>query len=334
MTENAQLVVTLSCPDRPGIVHAVTGVIGESGGNVIQSQQFGDPDTGTFFMRVEVDSSKGRAPIDEGLARVAEEFSATYRVDDLGRKLRTIIMVSREGHCLTDLLYRQQTQGLPIDVIAVVGNHPDLAPVAQFYGVPFLNIPVTKDTKAQAERQLLDLIASEKVELVVLARYMQILSDQVCRAMQGRVINIHHSFLPSFKGRALRAGPRSRRQANRRDRPLRDRRPGRGADHRAGRHPRLPRRLHAGHGGARPGRGAPRPRPGRPLPRGAPRPHERQPHGRLLSLTSGARGVKHWPGALLRCCVHRRGRGWLSRWAPLYLLYLRECQSQRRESVV
>ena len=203
MTENAQLVVTLSCPDRPGIVHAVTGVIGvigESGGNVIQSQQFGDPDTGTFFMRVEVDSPKGRAPIDEGLARVAEEFSATYRVDDLGRKLRTIIMVSREGHCLTDLLYRQQTQGLPIDVIAVVGNHPDLAPVAQFYGVPFLNIPVTKDTKAQAERQLLDLIASENVELVVLARYMQILSDEVCRAMQGRVINIHHSFLPSFKG--------------------------------------------------------------------------------------------------------------------------------------
>ena len=187
MTENAQLVVTLSCPDRPGIVHAVTGVIGESGGNVIQSQQFGDSDTGTFFMRVEVDSPKGRAPIDEGLAAVAEEFGATYRVDDLGRKLRTIIMVSREGHCLTDLLYRQQTQGLPIDVIAVVGNHPDLAPVAQFYGVPFLNIPVTKDTKAQAERQLLDLIASENVELVVLARYMQILSDEVCRAMQGRV---------------------------------------------------------------------------------------------------------------------------------------------------
>ena len=200
MTENAKLVVTLSCPDRPGIVHAVTGVIGESGGNVIQSQQFGDSDTGTFFMRVEVDSPKGRAPIDDGLARVAEEFGATYRVDDLGRKLPTIIMVSREGHCLTDLLYRQQTQGLPIDVIAVVGNHPDLAPVAQFYGVPFLNIPVTKNTKAQAERQLLDLIASEKVELVVLARYMQILSDEVCRAMQGRVISIHHSFLPSFKG--------------------------------------------------------------------------------------------------------------------------------------
>ena len=200
MTENAQLVLTLSCPDRPGIVHAVTGVIGAAGGNVIQSQQFGDPGTGTFFMRVEVGSPAGRAPVEEGLADAARQFGADYRVDELGRRLRTIIMVSREGHCLTDLLYRQRTQGLPIEVVAVVGNHPDLAPVAQFYGVPFLNIPVTKDTKARAEEQLLDLVASEKVELVVLARYMQILSDGVCRAMEGRVINIHHSFLPSFKG--------------------------------------------------------------------------------------------------------------------------------------
>ena len=200
MTDNAQLVLTLSCPDRPGIVHAVTGVIGAVGGNVIQSQQFGDPGTGTFFMRVEVDSPAGRAPVEEGLADAARQFSADYRVDELGRRLRTIIMVSREGHCLTDLLYRQRTQGLPIEVVAVVGNHPDLAPVAQFYGVPFLNIPVTKDTKARAEEQLLDLVVSEKVELVVLARYMQILSDGVCRAMEGRVINIHHSFLPSFKG--------------------------------------------------------------------------------------------------------------------------------------
>ena len=200
MTENAQLVLTLSCPDRPGIVHAVTGVIGAAGGNIIQSQQFGDPGTGTFFMRVEVDSPAGRGPVEEGLADVARQFGADYRVDELGRRLRTIIMVSREGHCLTDLLYRQRTQGLPIEVVAVVGNHPDLAPVAQFYGVPFLNIPVTKDTKARAEEQLLDLVASEKVELVVLARYMQILSDGVCRAMEGRVINIPHSFLPSFKG--------------------------------------------------------------------------------------------------------------------------------------
>ncbi|WP_165216262.1 formyltetrahydrofolate deformylase [Schaalia sp. ZJ1691] len=195
-----KLVITLSCPDQPGIVHAVTGVIGEVGGNIIQSQQFGDPDTGLFFMRVEVDSPAGRDPVEEGLTKVAERFGATWNIDLLGRPLRTIIMVSREGHCLTDLLYRQRSQGLPIDVVAVVGNHPDLAPVAQFYGVPFLNIPVTKDTKDEAERQLLDLVRSENVELVVLARYMQILSDKVCREMKGRVINIHHSFLPSFKG--------------------------------------------------------------------------------------------------------------------------------------
>lgn len=202
MTESAHstLVLTLSCPDQPGIVHAVTGVIGSVDGNIIQSQQFGDPDSGLFFMRVEIDSPVGRGPVEEGMAEIGERFNATWSIDDLGRRLRTVIMVSREGHCLTDLLYRQRSQGLPIEVVAVVGNHPDLAPVAQFYGVPFLNIPVTKDTKERAEAELLDLIRSEKVELVVLARYMQILSERVCEEMAGRVINIHHSFLPSFKG--------------------------------------------------------------------------------------------------------------------------------------
>ena len=198
--ENTKLVITLSCPDQPGIVHAVTGVIGSVNGNIIQSQQFGDPDSGLFFMRIEVDSPVGRGPVEEGLAKVAKTFDATWHIDALGRRLRTVIMVSREGHCLTDLLYRQRSQGLPIEVVAVVGNHPDLAPVAQFYGVPFLNIPVTKETKADAERELLNLIRPERVELVVLARYMQILSEKICEEMRGRVINIHHSFLPSFKG--------------------------------------------------------------------------------------------------------------------------------------
>ncbi|MDU7382619.1 MAG: formyltetrahydrofolate deformylase [Schaalia turicensis] len=198
--ENTKLVITLSCPDQPGIVHAVTGVIGSVNGNIIQSQQFGDPDSGLFFMRIEVDSPVGRGPVEEGLAKIAKTFDATWHIDALGRRLRTVIMVSREGHCLTDLLYRQRSQDLPIEVVAIVGNHPDLAPVAQFYGVPFLNIPVTKETKADAERELLNLVRSEKVELVVLARYMQILSEKVCEEMQGRVINIHHSFLPSFKG--------------------------------------------------------------------------------------------------------------------------------------
>lgn len=195
-----KLVITLSCPDQRGIVHAASGIMSDIGGNIIQSQQFGDPDTGLFFMRMEAESPVGRGPVEEGLTRIADKFNATWRVDQLGRPLRTVIMVSREGHCLTDLLYRQRSQGLPIEVVAVVGNHPDLAPVAQFYGVPFLSIPVTKDSKARAEAELLDLIKSEQVELVVLARYMQILSDSVCREMAGRVINIHHSFLPSFKG--------------------------------------------------------------------------------------------------------------------------------------
>lgn len=197
---STKLVVTLSCPDQPGIVHAVTGVMSSIGGNIIQSQQFGDPDSGLFFMRVEVDSPVGRTPVEQGIGEVAEEFGATWNVDDLGRPLRTVIMVSREGHCLTDLLYRQRSQGLPIEVVAVVGNHPDLAPVAQFYGVPFLLIPVTKDSKARAEEELLDLVAAEKVELLILARYMQIVSERVCELMAGRIINIHHSFLPSFKG--------------------------------------------------------------------------------------------------------------------------------------
>ncbi|MDU1521444.1 MAG: formyltetrahydrofolate deformylase [Actinomyces sp.] len=195
-----KLVITLSCPDQPGIVHAASGIMSDIGGNIIQSQQFGDPDTGLFFMRMEAESPVGRGPVEEGLTRIADKFNASWRVDQLGRPLRTVIMVSREGHCLTDLLYRQRSQGLPIEVVAVIGNHPDLAPVAQFYGVPFLSIPVTKDSKARAEAELLDLIKSEQVELVVLARYMQILSDSVCREMAGRVINIHHSFLPSFKG--------------------------------------------------------------------------------------------------------------------------------------
>lgn len=193
-------VLTLSCPDQPGIVHAVTGVITRIGGNIIQSQQFGDPDSGLFFMRVEIDSPVGREPVEEGMRDIEKRFGATWNVDQLGRPLRTVIMVSREGHCLSDLLYRQRSQGLPIEVVAVVGNHPDLAPVAQFYGIPFLLVPVTKESKQRAEEELLTLVRAEKVELLILARYMQILSENVCEELSGRIINIHHSFLPSFKG--------------------------------------------------------------------------------------------------------------------------------------
>lgn len=194
-----KLVLTLSCPDQPGIVHAVSGLVAGAGGNIIQSAQFGDADTSLFFMRVEMEVPS----FDDVQARVehlASEYQMQWNLDEIGRALRTVIMVSKEGHCLSDLLYRVRDQAIPIDVRAVVSNHPDLEPMAAFYQVPFILVPVTKDNKAQAERRLLDLVAAEKIELVVLARYMQILSDKLCREMSGRIINIHHSFLPSFKG--------------------------------------------------------------------------------------------------------------------------------------
>lgn len=193
------LVLTLSCPDGPGIVHAVTGLIAGYGGNIAQSQQFGDPDTGRFFMRVEIENTS-REAMDAGMLGLVERFGMDYKLVAQGQAVRTILMVSKEGHCLTDLLFRHRSQGLDIDPVAVIGNHTDLAPIAEFYGVPFHHIPVTKETKAAAEDQLLALVKELDAQLVVLARYMQVLSDRVCEELAGNVINIHHSFLPSFKG--------------------------------------------------------------------------------------------------------------------------------------
>ncbi|MFV0252447.1 MAG: formyltetrahydrofolate deformylase [Beutenbergiaceae bacterium] len=193
-------VLTLSCPDRPGIVHAVAGALAGLRGNITESQQFGDADTGLFFMRVQVESTAARAELERALARVGAEFSMTWQLDLVGRPLRTLILVSTTAHCLTDLLFRQRTGRLPIDTVGVVSNHSALAPIAAFDHVPFHHIGVTKDTKSQAEQRLLSLVSELDVELVVLARYMQILSDEVCQQLAGRIINIHHSFLPSFKG--------------------------------------------------------------------------------------------------------------------------------------
>ena len=193
-------VLTLSCPDRPGIVHAVTGVLAALGGNITESQQFGDPDSQLFFMRVEVTTTSSYDDITAELAPVVEEFRMTWRLDAAGRAVRTLIMVSKAAHCLNDLLFRQRSEGLPIEIAAVVGNHPDLEQLATFYGVPFHLVPVTPGTKPQAEAELLALIRELDIELVVLARYMQVLSDELCRELHGQVINIHHSFLPSFKG--------------------------------------------------------------------------------------------------------------------------------------
>ncbi len=201
-----QLVLTLSCPDRPGIVHAVAAYLHGSGCNILDSQQFADVPANRFFMRVQVEVL-GSAPPDgaalrAGFLPIADEFGMDWEVHDLGIRPRVLIMVSKEGHCLNDLLYRREAEALAIDVPLVVGNHPDLARLAAGHGVPFEHVPVGTDpaARAEAEAKLLDLVSAHRIDFVVLARYMRILSAQVCEKLAGRIINIHHSFLPSFRG--------------------------------------------------------------------------------------------------------------------------------------
>jgi formyltetrahydrofolate deformylase len=199
-TSATEWVLSISCPDRPGIVHAVSGTLAAHDGNITESQQFGDPVSGLFFLRVQVVSNASREELTTAMGEVAERFAMTWSLDVVGRPVRTLLMVSRAAHCLVDLLYRERYQQMPIEVVGVVGNHTDLADHAEFYGKPFHHVPVTAATKGAAEDRLRELVAELDVELVVLARYMQILSDGLCRDLSGRVINIHHSFLPSFKG--------------------------------------------------------------------------------------------------------------------------------------
>ncbi|MGP5032975.1 formyltetrahydrofolate deformylase [Glutamicibacter arilaitensis] len=195
-----QYIVTLSCIDRPGIVHAISGGLLGAGCNITESQQFLSPETGTFFMRIEVATEQSLEQIRAGLAPIRDDFHMSLRVDDRAKRTRTMIMCSKAGHALNDLLFAQRAGTLPIDVPVIVSNHLDLKPMADFYGVDFVHLPVTKENKSQAEAELLKLAEDYNIELVVLARYMQILSDSLCERMEGRVINIHHSFLPSFKG--------------------------------------------------------------------------------------------------------------------------------------
>ena len=193
------LVLSLSCPDRPGIVSAVAGVLAEHGGNITESPQFGDPPTGLFFMRVQVQTSEARQT-QEALAELAPRFGMEWQLDIVGRPMRTLILDSKASPGLSDLAYRERNERLPIDVVGVVSNHTALEDLARFYDYEFHHVPVTPETKPQAEARLLGLVEEYDVELVVLARYMQVLSDDLCRRLEGRVINIHHSFLPSFKG--------------------------------------------------------------------------------------------------------------------------------------
>jgi formyltetrahydrofolate deformylase len=197
-------VLTLTCPDRAGIVHAVAALLVEQRGYIVESQQFSDLAEDRFFMRVRF-SVDGAGPgtlerLRTSFTPVAERWGMTWELWDAGEPYRTLILVSKYSHCLNDLLFRWSSGSLQIDVVGVLSNHPDCERLVASYGVPFHHVPVTPDTKADAEKRMLELVEAEGVDLVVLARYMQVLSDDTCRRLAGKAINIHHSFLPSFKG--------------------------------------------------------------------------------------------------------------------------------------
>ncbi|KAG6021709.1 hypothetical protein E4U19_005527 [Claviceps sp. Clav32 group G5] len=197
-------ILTLSCPDKPGIIHAVTGIFASHGHNVLDLQQFSDPVSRRFFMRVHF--GPNNAPdastkhLDAPFSQLAIEYDMTYDFRPMAQKMKVLIMVSKIGHCLNDLLFRVKTGQLNVEVPVIVSNHPDFEPLVRSYGIQFHHLPVTKDTKSQQESQILSLVEQHGIELIVLARYMQVLSPTLCAAMSGRIINIHHSFLPSFKG--------------------------------------------------------------------------------------------------------------------------------------
>jgi formyltetrahydrofolate deformylase len=198
---NLSYILTLSCPDRTGIVHAVSGFLLERGGNIEEAAQYNDPATGLFFMRVQFAcDAVNEADLRTQLVSFAAPFQMTWNLHSTIQPMRTVILVSKEGHCLNDLLFRWKSGLLPIDIRAIVSNHREFYQLAASYNVPFHHIAVTAANKAEAESKQFEIIQSEGAELVVLARYMQILSDDLCRKLSGRAINIHHSFLPSFKG--------------------------------------------------------------------------------------------------------------------------------------
>jgi formyltetrahydrofolate deformylase len=198
-----EFILTLSCPDKPGIVYAVSSFLVQHSGNIIDSQQYGEPAGGLFFMRVHFSVPPPGRPVAElerDFSWVAESFHMSWRLNGATERTRTLLMVSQLGHCLNDLLFRWRSGSLPIDITGVVSNHETYRDLTESYKLPFHYIPVTPDSKPAAEATLLSLIDETQTRLVVLARYMQILSPEVCKRVEGRMINIHHSFLPSFKG--------------------------------------------------------------------------------------------------------------------------------------
>jgi formyltetrahydrofolate deformylase len=198
---NSAYILTLSCPDRLGLVHAVSGFLLERGGNIEEAAQYNDSDTGLFFMRVQFACSQySHDELKTQLTEFAQPFEMKWRLHARSQPMRTVLMVSKEGHCLNDLLFRWKSGLLPLDIRAIISNHREFYQLAASYNVPFHHLPVTAATKPQVEAKQYEIIQNEGAELVVLARYMQVLSDDLCRKLSGCAINIHHSFLPSFKG--------------------------------------------------------------------------------------------------------------------------------------
>jgi formyltetrahydrofolate deformylase len=202
MTPRADYVLLIACEDRKGIVAAVANSIASQDCNIVESSQYGDGNTGRFFMRVAISGPAGMsiASFTSAFTPVATAFRLDWRIHDLRQKMRAMIMVSQGGHCLNDLLYRTSTGRLPMEITSIVSNHEKWHRRAEHEGVAFYHLPITAENKLQQEAKLLDMVEQQQVDLIILARYMQVLSDQLCRKLDGRVINIHHSFLPGFKG--------------------------------------------------------------------------------------------------------------------------------------
>ena len=193
-------ILRLSCPDRPGIVYAVSGALLDVDANILENSQYDDLDTGLFTLRTRFETERPIDDIEAAIEPIAGELQASYQIRNEAHRPRVLIMVSKYDHCLIDLLYRWSTGELPIEIPLVVSNHTDTAHHAARYGVRFEHLPMTPDVKLQQERRLLELADEQQIDFVVLARYMQILSPELCAALPGRIINIHHSFLPGFKG--------------------------------------------------------------------------------------------------------------------------------------
>ncbi|MGY6697335.1 MAG: formyltetrahydrofolate deformylase [Roseinatronobacter sp.] len=194
--------LTVTCPRTRGIVAAIAGFLAEHGCNITDSSQFDDMQTGNFFMRTSFTSEQGAdlASLQAGFGKVGAAFDMDFAFHDEAARMKVVIMVSRFGHCLNDLLYRWRIGALPIDIVAVISNHMDYQKVVVNHDIPFHCIRVTPENKPEAEARILQVVEETEAELIVLARYMQVLSDAMCARMSGRIINIHHSFLPSFKG--------------------------------------------------------------------------------------------------------------------------------------